>query len=281
MFSLEVRDLKKAYPSFRLKDVSFSLETGKITGFIGRNGAGKSTTLKALFGLVHPESGTVRFFGENFAGHESGIKSRVGFVAGSADCYMRKPIRTITGVTKLFYRNWDDADYRKYTALFGLDENKTPARLSSGMRVKYALALALSHHADLLILDEPTSGLDPVSRDELLDLFLDLRAKGTTIFFSTHITSDLDKCADNILYIRDGAILAESTLAAFSGGYRLAQAAGNTLPPDLREKAAGLRRTKDGYSVLLRTNDIPASAGNAKSASLEEIMVHLERGDHV
>ena len=123
MFSLEVRGLKKAYPPFRLKDVSFSLETGKITGFIGRNGAGKSTTLKALFGLVHPESGTVRFFGENFAGHESGIKSRVGFAAGSADCYMRKPIRTITGVAKLFYRNWDDADYRKYTALFGLDEN--------------------------------------------------------------------------------------------------------------------------------------------------------------
>lgn len=146
------------------------------------------------------------------------------------------------------------------------------------MKVKYALALALSHHAELLILDEPTSGLDPVSRDELLDLFMELSRKGTTILFSTHITSDLDKCADNILYIKGGAILAESTLSAFSESYRLAEVAGDTLPPKLKEKAAGLRRTKNGYSVLLQTADTSSLAVETNPASLEEIMVHLERG---
>jgi ABC-2 type transport system ATP-binding protein len=278
LFPLEVRSLSKTYPSFRLKSVSFSLEAGKITGFIGRNGAGKSTTLKSLFNLVHPESGTVRFFGENFTEHEISIKCRVGFVAGGTDYYPRKPLHTITGVTKLFYHDWDDGDYRKYITQFGLDESKTPSQLSTGMKVKYALALALSHHAELLILDEPTSGLDPVSRDELLDLFMELSRKGTTVLFSTHITSDLDKCADNILYIKDGAILAESTLPAFSGSYRLTEVAGDTLPPALKKKAAGLRRTKDGYSVLLQTADTPSLAVETNPASLEEIMIHLERG---
>lgn len=278
MTPLEVCGLCKSYPSFRLKNVSFTLEEGKITGFIGRNGAGKSTTLKALFRLVRPESGSVRFFGENFTGHERESKRRVGFVAGSADFYMRKPLRVISQVIKSFYPNWDDGVYRSLLSDFRLDERKTPSQLSAGMKVKYSLALALSHRAELLVLDEPTSGLDPVSRDELLDLFMDLCAKGTTILFSTHITSDLDKCADNILYIRNGELLAESALKDFIGSYRLARWQGKTLPQSLREKSAGLRRTKDGVSVLLRADEpLPAGLTGARPADLEEIMVHLER----
>ena len=113
--------------------------------------------------------------------------------------YTRKKLKTITAVTKSFYPGWEDEEYRKYLSAFGLSEDKTPAELSNGMKIKYALALALSHRAELLILDEPTSGLDPVSRAELLDVFLYLKEKGVSILFSTHITSDLEKCADDIL----------------------------------------------------------------------------------
>ena len=181
MSVLEVKSLSKKYPAFELKDVSFSLEKGKITGFVGRNGAGKSTTLKSLFNFVHPDSGEILFFNENFKDSEFSIKKRVGFVSGGVDYYKNKKIKTITSVTKSFYDNWDEDAYLKYMNMFKLDENKTPVQLSAGMKVKYALTLALSHNAELLILDEPTSGLDPVSRDDLLDVFMELCEKGITI----------------------------------------------------------------------------------------------------
>lgn len=207
MSVLEVNGLCKTYPAFRLDDVSFRVEAGSIMGFIGRNGAGKTTTLKSLLGLVHPDSGTVRCFGLDFAEHESEIKQRIGYVVSTDGYYKKKKIRTITDVTRSFYPNWDEDAYRHYLDVFHLNEEKAPSQLSEGMKVKYSITLALSHHAELLILDEPTSGLDPVSRAELLDVFTQLRQKGTAILFSTHITSDLESCADAITYIKNGRLL--------------------------------------------------------------------------
>lgn len=121
---------------------------------------------------------------------------------------MHKKLSDITAVTKRFYPNWDERAYQRYLDTFELDPTKRVKELSAGMRVKYMIALALSHHAELLIFDEPTSGLDPVSRDDLLHLFRQLVKTGErSILFSTHITSDLDKCADDITYIKDGTLL--------------------------------------------------------------------------
>ena len=184
-------------------------------GLIGRNGAGKTTTLKSIFNLVHPDGGAVRIFGLAMPEKEREIKQRIGYAGGAANYYQRKKLREIAAVTKTFYDNWDEAAYRKYMAAFSLDENKTPRELSEGMRVKFSLTLALSHRAELLILDEPTSGLDPVSRAELLDTFLFLKEQGVSILFSTHITSDLEKCADDITYIAKGKLIASMPLEAF------------------------------------------------------------------
>lgn len=205
---LSVKELNKNYEKFSLSNVSFELEKGKITGFIGRNGAGKTTTLKSLLNLVHPDSGSITFFGENFLDNEFDIKHRIGFVSGGINWYPKKKLKVISNVAKKFYPKWDDEAYSKYMKMFQLDENKTPEQLSEGMKVKYELTLALSHNAELLLLDEPTSGLDPVSRDDLLEVFLFLcKKQNISILFSTHITSDLDKCADNIIYIKSGKIL--------------------------------------------------------------------------
>ena len=212
---LQVENLCKEYPKFKLQSVSFSIEKGSIMGFIGRNGAGKSTTLKSILNLVHPASGEIRFFGMDMAHHEGEIKQRIGFAGGAVDYYKKKKISAIVAVTKQFYDNWDDAAYKKYMKLFNIDEDKTPGELSEGMKVKLNLVLALSHGAELLILDEPTSGLDPVSREELLEVFEYLASKGISILFSTHITSDLDKCADQITYIKDGQIVASENKQAF------------------------------------------------------------------
>lgn len=212
---VELTDVCKTYPSFRLKEVSFSLEKGKITGFIGRNGAGKTTTIKSMLNLIHTDGGEISYFGMPLSGNEKEIKQRIGYSTGTVSWYPRKKIREIVEVTSSFYPDWDEAAYRKYMELFGIDENKKPIELSEGMKVKFNLLLALSHKAEVLILDEPTSGLDPFSRDELLELFKTLKEHGVTIFFSTHITSDLERCADNIIYISCGEIMATCSKADF------------------------------------------------------------------
>lgn len=218
---LEVRDLRKAYPAFTLKDVSFDVPQGAIVGFIGRNGAGKSTTLKSVLGLVHPDGGTVRVFGMDYAANEAAIRRRLGVVLGGIDFYPKKKIRVITDVTRRFYDNWDEGKYRHYLELFAIDEEKRVDQLSSGMKVKYMIALALSHNAELLLLDEPTSGLDPVSRDELVELFRRIVADGSrSILFSTHITSDLEKCASHIAFIKDGEMLFDGSTADFRAHFR-------------------------------------------------------------
>ena len=204
----QVRSLVKEYPSFRLSAVSFGLEGGRITGFIGRNGAGKTTTIKSMLNLVHPDAGTIQFFGLPVSGNEAEIKQRIGYSTGTVSWYPRKKIRDIVGIVKTFYANWDDDAYRRYRELFSIEEGKTPLELSEGMKVKLNLLLALSHRAEVLILDEPTSGLDPFSRNELLEVFKSLRDDGVAVFFSTHIISDIEKCADDILYISRGQIVA-------------------------------------------------------------------------
>lgn len=228
MTVLEVKNLCKTYPAFKLDNVSFSIEEGRIMGFIGRNGAGKTTTIKSILNIVHPDSGEVKYFGEDFFENEHKIKQKIGYAAGAADFYKRKKIRDIIKITKTFYENWDDGEYCRFMDAFSLDEAKTPMQLSEGMKVKFSLVPALSHGAKLLILDEPTSGLDPVSREELLDTFRFLKEHGVAILFSTHITSDLEKCADDITYIAKGRLIASKAMGSFMDRCR-EDGIGNTL----------------------------------------------------
>ena len=271
---LEIRGLCKQYPSFRLRDAGFSLARGRIMGFIGRNGAGKTTTLKSMLNIVHPSAGEVRFFGLDFASHEQEIKRRIGFVSGGANYYPNKKLAAITAVTRSFYDNWDEEAYQRYLKLFALDESKTPRALSAGMQVKYALALALSHRAELLILDEPTSGLDPVSRDELCGVFLDLADEGVSILFSTHITEDLDKCADDVTYIRSGEIVFSLPLKELREKYRTVELTAEQAETN-KDRLIGCKRAKEGFTALVERGELEELGGHA--SDLEEIMVHLDR----
>lgn len=213
---IEIEGLCKSYPGFSLDDISFSLSEGRIMGFIGKNGAGKTTALKAALNMISPDAGRVTMFRKDFFGSEKECKEKIGVVFGGIDFYPLKKLSSITKVTKKFYSNWDEEDYRKYIKLFALDENKRFRELSNGMKVKYLLALALSHHAQLFILDEPTSGLDPVSRDELLHIFRRIvKDSNRSVLFSTHITSDLDRCADDITYIQNGKLIRSSDRESF------------------------------------------------------------------
>ena len=276
---LEINNLCKHYPSFDLKNVSFSLESGRIQGFIGRNGAGKTTTLKCIYNLVAPSSGEILYEGEPILKNEKKAKSEIGLLFGEVEYYPNKTIGAMSTVTKSFYPEWNENLYQQYIHDFGISENKKIKELSSGMKVKYGLSIALSHGAKVLLLDEPTSGLDPVSRDELLDIFQTIVEDGEhAILFSTHVISDLEKCADDITYIQKGKILVSESVANFEDDYVFYKGEEKYLPPDnafihLRNhggtfEAVGLKKDERDYPNVEK-----------RKASLEEIMVALERGN--
>ena len=224
---LSIQNLHKHYPGFALENVSFSLAPNHIMGLIGKNGAGKSTTLKAILNMVPPESGRVTMFQKNFYQHEKECKQRIGVVFGGIDFYPLKKLSDIAAVTQKFYKNWDQEQYQKYIKRFALEESKNFKELSNGMKVKYLLAL---------ILDEPTSGLDPISREELLHIFRQIvKNENCAILFSTHITSDLDKCADDITYIQNGCVLKSAGKDTFLHSFEHLKMPEDTGPLTLEE----------------------------------------------
>ncbi len=276
---LSVQNLNKKYARFELKNVSFSLEKGHIMGFIGRNGAGKTTTLKAMLNLVHADSGIVSVMGMDYSTNELVIKQKIGFMLGGVFYYPGRRLKTITSVVKRFYNEWDDIVYKDHLRRFGLDPDKKVSELSAGMKVKYALALALSHHAQLLILDEPTSGLDPVSRDDILDLFQGIIEDGEkSILFSTQITSDLEKCADFITYIKNGEIVASQDKGEFLDSYKIAKGTGEQLTEKLQRNLIGFKKNQFGFSGMLRAEALAAAAGlEISPANIESIMIYFEK----
>ena len=276
---IEVKDLCKSFPSFQLKNVNIVLEEGYIMGFIGRNGAGKTTTLKSILNLLNSDSGTINLCGLNMPKDETEIKNLIGYVAGGVDFYPEQKIKKITDITKIFYKEWDDERYRELCKRFEIDENKKFKQLSAGMKVKYSIAIALSHNAKLLILDEPTSGLDPAARDDLILIFQEFVEDGKhSILFSTHITSDLEKCADFITYIKSGEILASTDVETFEKSYLLVAGKKDDLTPELESKVIGIHKHNLGFEGMIKADDKVLVEGMEISVpSLEDIMIHLER----
>ena len=248
-------------------------------GFIGRNGAGKTTTLKSILNLLNPDSGTINLCGLNMPKNETEIKNLIGYVAGGVDFYPEQKIKKITNITKIFYKEWDDERYRELCRRFEIDENKKFKQLSAGMKVKYSIAIALSHNAKLLILDEPTSGLDPAARDDLILIFQEFVEDGKhSILFSTHITSDLEKCADFITYIKGGEILASTDVETFEKSYLLVAGKKDDLTPELEGKVIGIHKHNLGFEGMIKADDKALVEGMEISVpSLEDIMIHLER----
>lgn len=278
MLALDIRNISKKYEHFHLKNVSFQLEKGYIMGFIGANGAGKTTTIKSILNLIRLDSGEIHIMGKNMAQHEVELKQEIGSAFGDINFYTRTKIKTLTNVIKPFYENWDDDTYYKYLKKFNLIEDKKISELSTGMKVKYSLTLALSHGAKLLILDEPTSGLDPVARDNLLDIFQELVQDGEiSILFSTHITSDLEKCADYITYIHDGKIINSAEKEEFVDTYRLLNGTKEQLNL-VKDQLISYKINSFGFTGLIHTKDFdPSLDVKAAMPNLEEIMIYCSK----
>ena len=279
---LQVENLNKSYKNFSLTDVTFSLPEGCITGFIGINGAGKTTTLRTILGLTQKTSGNIQIFGLDMEKNAKQIKHRIGVVLDDGCFYDELSLAEMKSIIASVYTTWSEQDFKHYMDMFALEPKQKISTLSKGMKMKYALALALSHNAELLIMDEPTSGLDPLIRSQLLKVLTDyMENGGKGVFFSTHITSDLDKIADMLIMINNGHIVFQEEKDFLLDNYRIVKGDAKLLTSDMRKLFLNVTETTFGFTGITKhAAEIQTVLSDAivERPTIEDIMLaNIER----
>lgn len=205
---IEVQAVTKDYGDFKLDNVSFAVEEGTVCGFIGQNGAGKTTTIKLILDVIRADQGKIFVFGKNVKEDSARLREDIGVVFDEMGFHEFMTPRDINIMMKNIYKNWEETQFFEYLKAFSLPARKVCGAFSRGMRMKLQIAVALSHQAKLLIMDEPTSGLDPIVRNEMLQIFQKyVEQKEHTILISSHITGDIEKLADSVVFINGGRIV--------------------------------------------------------------------------
>lgn len=285
--TVEVRGVSKSYKDFSLKNISFTIKKGYVTGFIGANGSGKSTTIKLIMDLIKKDSGNISIFGLDNEKNEIAIKERIGFVYDENVFYEEMSISELKKFIAPAYSNWDEQQFQYYLKKFELPTHLKINKMSKGMKVKTSLVFALSHHAEFIIMDEPTSGLDPVFRREVLDIVYDLMIdQNKTILFSTHITTDLDRIADYIVFIHKGEVVFQKKMHAISEEFAIVKGDTSLLLPAIEKDFVGMRKTSMGFEALTQNvQNTKAFLGEevfTEVPTLEDIMYYTKKGnEHV
>lgn len=280
---VELKNVTKRFKGFSVNHINLQVKRGFVTGFIGANGAGKSTTIKTMMNLLRPDAGEVKLFGLDYKTHEKEIKQRIGFVYDGNIFFEGLNLKDIKRIVAPAYKRWDDTIFYQYVEQFELPLNKAIKTFSKGMQMKASLAIALSHHAELIIMDEPTAGLDPIFRRELLDLLQELMVDGNrTIFFSTHITTDLDRIADYIAFIQKGELVFNQSIHDVAENYALVKGELNLLDRDTEKAFVHVHRASTGFEALTdNIKGVQRIFGDTVAidqASLEDIMYYLKGG---
>jgi len=248
---LEISNLSKTLGTFALQNVNFSVPKGTITGLVGANGAGKSTLLRVVLGLMTPDAGEIRLFDQNALTEGERLRQRIGFVQESPTLFGHLRVKELGELVAPFYPTWNEATFRRLCAHFELPPKTPFGKLSQGTRMKTALALALSHEAELLLLDEPTSGLDPLARREVLDLLLEIiQDEGKAVLFSTHITSDLERVADHVAFLKAGRIVLAGPKDDLLESWTLIKGGEELLTGPLAARIKGGQRSEVGLTLL-------------------------------
>ena len=283
--ALILKNVNKKYEksNFAIKDISFSIPEGSIVGFIGENGAGKSTTMNCILNVIRRDSGTIEIFGREMTDEDIDIRENIGVVYDSNNFPEYLTAKQLADILGRIYSKWDDFCFEQFLRRFGLPESQKIKSYSRGMSMKLAIAVALSHDSKLLILDEATSGLDPIMRDEILDVLLEfVKQENHSILLSSHITSDLEKIADYIVFIHNGEIILNKTKDELIYEYGVIRCSENDfyniLPEDI------LSSMKKDYQIdVLRKNKklMEKKYKNLiiDSVSLDEIMLLLAKGE--
>ena len=277
MNALEIENLTKVFPGFRLGEISFALPSGCIMGLIGENGAGKSTTIKLILGMLRKDGGSIRILGRDNEENIAQIKEDVGVVldeAGFPDCLTPKQIGKVMGRT---FKRWDEGAYKAYLARFDLPENKPFKALSRGMKMKLSIAVALSHGSKLLLLDEPTSGLDPVARDEVVTILNEFtRDEDHSVLISSHIVSDLEKLCDYVAFLHRGKLLLWEEKDRLLGEYGILHCTASELACLSQGAVTHKKETPYGVEALVKRSAVPAGMG-VSPVSIEELFVYMAK----
>ncbi|WP_303834077.1 ABC transporter ATP-binding protein [Ruminococcus flavefaciens] len=276
MNALSINNLTKKYNGFTLDNVSFSLPQGCILGLIGENGAGKSTTIRSILGSIKYD-GSIEVLGQPISAE---LKNRIGVVLDEVGFPDKLNAYDINKIMKNMFTNWDEKVYREYISKFSLPENKAFSDFSKGMKMKLGIAVALSHHAELLILDEPTSGLDPLVRDEIIDILNDFtREENHSILISSHIVSDLEKLCDYIAFMHKGKLMLCEEKDNLLEQYVFINTTEEQLA-ELDENAVkGKRSNKWSTEAIVDRNMIPASF-TTKPVSIEDLFVFMAKEEN-
>ncbi len=275
--AIACRQIKKAYGSFTLDIEDFKVATGTVHGLIGANGSGKTTTIKLLLGLLFPDSGELSVLGSSRIGNEAETRQHIGFIVDDASVPSLVTANELAAVLRRCYQDWDQGQYETYLRQFQIDPKKQYRKYSKGMKVKLQLAIALSHHASLLILDEPTSGLDPLTRDEIISILSEFsKDENHTILISSHITSDLEKLCDYVTFLEEGSIRFTEEKDELLEEYRLVTTS-REREADIDSNAIVARREGSfQVELLMRSKDVPSFVAS-KRLCLEELIILLSK----
>ena len=278
--ALELQDLTKRYRDFTLERVNLTLPSGCVMGLVGENGAGKTTVIKLLLGMLRRDGGTINVLGRNMDESAREVKEELGVVldeVGFPECLTAPQVGKIMASV---YKNWDARAYADNLKRLALPENKAFKEFSSGMKMKLSLAVALSHGAKLLVLDEALNGIDPVARDEILDMFVDYtRDEGHSILISSHIVSDLEKICDYIAFLHRGRLMLCDEKDALLERYGVIHVSREQLAELDGAAIKGSKASPYGVEAVVERRKIPAGMP-VSSVGLEELFVYMSRGDH-
>ena len=276
--NIRIQNLTKRFEGFALEGVSFAVPRGAVVGFIGENGAGKSTTIKSILGLIRPDGGSIEVFGKDVGLLTKEERGRLGAVLGDGKLPENLTAKDLDGVFRHIFARWDAAAFFAYLDRFALPRGKKIKDFSRGMRQKFALAVALSHGADVLVLDEPTAGLDPVARDEILDILYDfMQDERRSVLISSHIVSDLEKLCDYIAFIHRGRLVFFEEKDALYEKYAVLRAPLETLR-SCADAVVAVHRGEFGAGALVLRAKLPAGIP-AERAGIEDIMLYFARGE--
>lgn len=283
--TLILKNVNKEYEksNFAIKDISFSVPEGSIVGFIGENGAGKSTTMNCILNVIRRDSGTIEIFGREMTDEDIDIRENIGVIYDSNNFPEYLTARQLADILGRIYSKWDDFCFEQFLRRFGLPESQRIKTYSRGMSMKLAIAVALSHDSKLLILDEATSGLDPIMRDEILDVLLEfVKQENHSILLSSHITSDLEKIADYIVFIHNGEIILNKTKDELIYEYGVIRCSENDFHNILSEDILSSMKKDYQIDVLIKNRKLIEKKYKnliVDSVSLDEIMLLLVKGE--
>ena len=285
MNTIEIKNLRKNLGSFSLKIDKLEIPEGFVTGFIGPNGSGKTTTIKLIMNMINKDSGSIKLWSKEYDKNDLDIKEKIGYVGEFSGYLYESKLSKIKKSISIFYKNWDEKLYKRYMDKFELNEDKAYKDLSKGQQKKFEIVMAMSHHPKLIIMDEPTANLDPLVRNEVLEILQErIEEDNATVFFSTHITSDLDKIGDYLIFIYKGEIFLADNKDNILENHVIVKGKKELLNDETRKIFISINENTFGFDGLVKNKkeayEIFGEEALYDKPNLEDILTYYTRGNN-